>query len=53
MEVILWNGFVTEQVLLEFWDAVKLVVIFLVVVDLLKQSINLQGWVGDSHVMVM
>ena len=52
MEVVLWNGFVTEQVLLELRDTVKLVGVFLVVMDLLQQSVHLEGH-RHSHVMVM
>ena len=42
MEVILWNGFVTEQVFLEFRDRVELVSILLIVMDLLQQPIHLR-----------
>lgn len=41
MEVIFWNGFVTEQVFLEFRNRVELVSVLSVVMYLLQQTVYL------------
>ena len=43
VKVVLGNGFVSEQVLLEFWNAMQLVFILLVMVDFLQQAVYLCG----------